>query len=70
MELLTDASRLTETIFPRICYARARIMRTPARALCLSQLGNPHGSLCKTLRTGPEAAAHGTHLGCNRAALD
>jgi hypothetical protein len=26
-------------------------MRTPARALCLSQQGNPHGSLCKTLRT-------------------
>jgi hypothetical protein len=42
-------------------YTRARIMRTPARALCLSQQGNPHGSLCKTLRTPSGCSTWHTH---------
>jgi hypothetical protein len=36
-------------------------MRTPARALCLSQQGNPHGSLPATLRTPSGCSTWHTH---------
>jgi hypothetical protein len=52
---------LTETIFPRFprvpAYTRARIMRTPARALCLSQLCNFTSSAFNKTSFNSECAA-------------
>ncbi len=47
--------------------------RTPARALCLSQQGNAHGSICKTLRTHlrlQHIPVHGTRISQCHTSLD
>jgi hypothetical protein len=50
---------LSPVVIP--AFTRAGIMRTPARAFCLSQQGNPHGSLCKTLLKPSGCSTRHTH---------